>query len=274
MVAEAAAEQDETVPVAPKTVAIWFEGTQPFDHVPFMFFVTAANPIQNSFRFFFPDPKTALTYEEAEKKQKAHEPVFREYYDVYVFLTTDRLDRNLFWREYGPLVQITTRGWEQNFSPPSVFEYLFKSIMCGSISALCTRLTSHDTYAMGCQFDYNRIKEQNRVAITLGYVCELHQEEVRSQLGATVLADYQSLVSFKWLGSLVEPGTPAYKMKDNFKYDLKRNSGFKMGFLERAQANVDSIGFDVLKEIMKVVGIIIGAALLLYLNLPKPPAGH
>jgi hypothetical protein len=177
----------------PRKVAIWFEGAQDFDLLPFSFFVASANAAQHSFQFYFPDPPDELTYESAKHRLDSGEQVFRNLYDVYVFITASFLEGNLFFIEYGPLVHITTHGWQENFSPPSVFEYLFHSIMCGTLYALCRELHNHREFTMGCQFEYTRVKEFDRVDIALGYICRDHRDVLRSALGETILADVESL---------------------------------------------------------------------------------
>jgi hypothetical protein len=56
-------------------------------------------------------------------------------------------------------------------------------------------------------------------------------------------------------------------MKDLFRYDLRNDSGFKKTFLERVQDNIDTIWFDMLKEIIKGVVVIVVAYLLLKFGL-------
>jgi hypothetical protein len=166
----------------PRRVAIWFEGEQPFDLLPFIFFVSSANAAQESFQFLFPDPPYELTYEVAKSRMEKAEPIFKQGYDVYVFITAAPIPGNLFFLEYGPLVQITTSGWQENFSPPSLFEYLFHSIMCGTLYALCG-IQNHDDFTMGCQFEYTRVKELDRVDIALGLICRDHLDQLRASLG-------------------------------------------------------------------------------------------
>jgi hypothetical protein len=250
-------------------VAIWFEDEQEFDPLPFIFFVVSANAAQQSFQFCFPDPPDGLTFAKARKALLAGQQIFQERYDVYVFLTAARMKGNLFFIEHGPLVHITTHGWQENFSPPSVFEYLFHSTMCGTIYALCKELTHHEDCTVGCQFEYTRIKEQDRVDIALGYICAEHEHQIRRWLGDKVFTDLQVLVKFSWLGSPEEQGTVAYKIQDLFSYDLRKDSGYKKTFVERVQQNIDAIWFDMAKEVFKGLILIVVAFLLFKFGL-KP----
>jgi hypothetical protein len=248
-------------------IAIWFEREQEFDLLPFIFFVSSANAAQRSFQFYFPDPPDGLNYNAAAKRLEKREAIFSAdgdapvLYDVYVFITSDHMKGNLFFVEYGPLVHITTNGWQDNFSPPSVFEYLFHSIMCGAMYALTT-IHHHEDSTMGCQFEYTRIKELDRVDIALGYICEEHRKVISSELGDATLADIEGLFKFSWLGESDEKGTVSFKMKDFFNYDLRKDSGYKKGFFERAQSNIDGMWFDMAKELFKGLVLIVVAYLL------------
>ncbi len=252
----------------PRKVAIWFEGEQEFDLVPFIFFVVSANTAQPSFQFCFPDPPVDSTYKTAKQRLDLEEEIFKDTYDVYVFITASYMDGNLFFTQYGSLVHLTTYGWQQNFSPPSVFEYLFHSIMCGALYALCPDVHHHE-FTTGCQFEYTRIKELDRVDIALGFICRDHCDSLRAQLGEKVLTDVENLFKFGWLGRSDEQGSIAYKMIDLFNYDIRKDSGYKKTFFERVQSNIDMIWFDMAKERFKGAVLIIVAALLFKFGLQK-----
>jgi hypothetical protein len=134
--------------------------------------------------------------------------------------------------------------------------------MCGTLYALCADIHNHRTFTMGCQFEYTRVKELDRVCIALGFICQDHRGILRARLGDVVLADVESLFKFTWLGAPDDRGSVAYKMKDLFNYDLRKDSGYKKTFLERAQANIDTIWFDIAKELFKGVVLIVVAYLL------------
>lgn len=249
-----------------RKIAIWFEGEQEFDILPFIFFVSSANAGQQSFQFYFPDPPDGLTYEVAGARQAKGEPAFvdgsgLEPYDVLIFITSKYLDGNHSFIELGPLVHISTHGWKGNSSPPSVFEYLFHCMMCGAIYALTT-VRSHGQFTMGCQFEYTRVKELDRMDIALGFICQEHRQIITSELGDRVFADAEVLFKFSWLGKPNDHGTVSFKMKDLFNYDLRKDSGYKKKLLERVQDNLEGMWFDVTKELLKGIVLILVAYLL------------
>jgi hypothetical protein len=140
--------------------------------------------------------------------------------------------------------------------------------MCGTLYAL-SDIHHHRDFTMGCQFEYTRIKELDRVDIALGLICYEHRNQLRTSFGDSVLGDIEALFKFTWLGTTDKFGSVAYKMKDLFNYDLRTDSGFKKGFFERVQDNIDSIWFDMFKEIFKGLILIVVAYLLFKFGLKK-----
>jgi hypothetical protein len=82
-----------------RKIAIWFEGNQEFDLLPCIFFVASANTAQQSFQFYFPDRRPALTYETAKRRIDSGGEIFPDTYDVLVFVTASYLPGNLFFRD-------------------------------------------------------------------------------------------------------------------------------------------------------------------------------
>jgi hypothetical protein len=252
--------------VLTRKIAVWFEGKQEFEILPFIFFVSSANAAQQSFQFYFPNPPDGLTYEVAGARQAKGEPVLvdgdgTEPYDVLIFITSKPLEGNHSFIELGQLVRVSTHGWKGNSSPPSVFEYLFHCMMCGAIYALTT-VRSHDQFTMGCQFEYTRVKELDRVDIALGFVCQEHQRIIASELGNGILSDAEFLFKFSWLGGQDDQGTVSFKMKNLFNCDLKKDSGYRKKFLERVEARLEGRWFDVTKELIRGIVLIFVAYLL------------
>jgi hypothetical protein len=150
-----------------------------------------------------------------------------------------------------------------------VFEYLFQSLTCSALYVLCPVVHTHDEFTMGCQFEYNRVKERYRVAIALGFICQDDRNILREKFGEAILADIDCLFKFTWLGLADQPGTIAYNMKDLFNYDLRKDSGYKKKFFERVQPNIDTMWFDMGKEFVKGIVLIIVAYVMLKVGLKQ-----
>jgi hypothetical protein len=235
-----------------------------------MFFLLSTNSLQKSFQFSFPTTLDVSTYQQARARIRSGSAICSPSHDAYVFVTSRFIEGNLFWDNEGQIGEVTTAKWDRYFSPPSVFEYLFHSILCIAICAFVHNIQTHREYTIGCQFDYARLKEHVRTGIALGHLCDQHLSQIRDQLGEVVLQDVLMLFSFSWLGNTDDRASVAGKMLDYFRFDLKRHSGYKRRFWERVQSNIDTLWFDIIKEIFKGIVLIVIAYLLFKFGLQKP----
>jgi hypothetical protein len=234
-----------------------------------MFFVLGANTVQESVRFHFPDPPDGLDHATARARLMAGRTVHDDPYDAYVFVTSSAIEGNLFWIAEGPVVVVTTTTWERHLAPPSLFEYLLHSILCAVTSGLGDSIQSHPEFTMGCQFEYTRLKAHDRVDIALGFICEDHARQIRTEFGDSYLNDLRLLFSFDWLGQVDEPGTLASRLRAYFGEDLRRDSGYRKRFWERIRPNFDSLWFDMGKELFKGLILILTTFLLIKFGLQK-----
>ena len=271
-------------PAQTRRVAIWFDGPQEVDPAAFIFFVLSTNDLQKSLFFLFPDlpdddPKAKpteiqnLTYKLAAQRSREGSQISQIEADCHIFITKAQLgEEDYFFIEEGSLVLVTTYKWDREFAPPSLFEYLFHCILCGVTYRLAA-FHSHDQFTIGCPFDFTCTKANRRAGIVLGRICDDHARQVRERIGPDYFEDIQKLFSFEWIGKADEANSIAYKMRDYFRYDLKRDSGFQKSFWERTQPHLDTLWFDFGKELFKGLVLILIAYLLFKFGLKKPDGG-
>lgn len=251
-------------------VAIWCQGDQEFDDLAFMFFVLSMNKHQKSISFHFPDDgdENLPTYQKLISKDRAGEQPYDDDYDLLVFVTKQSMEGNLFFRVDGKIALITTSTWQRYFSPPSIFEYLVHSILCAAVYSFSAfQVESHSSDTRGCQFEYTRIKDHDRIDIAMGHLCTEHHSQMIAIFGKKFLNDFLLLVSFGWLGTLDDKSSVRYRMKDYFKYDIDKDSGYKKSFFERAVEKLDSMPLEFAKEILKGIIFIFTAYLLVRFGL-------
>jgi hypothetical protein len=246
----------------PLRIAIWLESPTDIEELAFMFFVLSVNSAQSSLTFCFPDSPDDLTFSDAQRRMKVGEKIYSQEFAAYIFISSEPIEGNLFFLEHGPLVIVTSMGWDRHFAPPSLFLYLLHSILCGVTYALTDGVSSHQETTDGCQYDYTRIKAHRRVNIALGRICAEHAQQIADQLGEQFLNDLQLLFSFQWLGSADDSKSVAHKLKGYFNYDLNQDHGFKKTFLERVRPNLDALWFDIGKEVFKGM-LLVGTTFLL-----------
>jgi hypothetical protein len=144
---------------------------------------------------------------------------------------------------------ITSKDWNKNFSPPSLFEYIVSSVFICGIFFLnydCGgTLRPHKD--KGCLFDYTYYKPNRRINISnsnLCLGCSEKLEELESLIDthtkkkSNLLKNVRSILDHKWMGSPDERNTPLYNLKKNYRYDIDRNSGFYKGTLEKFRDSI------------------------------------
>jgi hypothetical protein len=174
---------------------------------------------------------------------------------------------DLFYTIRDNMAIITTQGWQKTFSPPSVFEYILSSL-AGTLIQLSLRMngTQNITYheqSRGCLNDYTEDKQENRVDVLLGYVCDSCKERITQVLGAEMLSSLQLIASHDWIGETSDPQKAAYYVKKYFKVDLNKDSGFNKTAYEQLRDGLPGLARDIL---IAVVPTVIGIVITLWLT--------
>jgi len=123
-------------------------------------------------------------------------------------------------------------------------------------------LGSHDQ-TRGCCLDYVRIKENVRLDIALGYICDECRLEIRENIGEDYLSCFEEINSMNWLGEMDEKGKPARTLKKFFRIDLDKDTGFYKTRRERiveflSQLPEKLITLSITTLTAGIIGFIIG----------------
>lgn len=256
-------------------------GAEPnFDKDAFEYFILNVNKIQSVYEFSFPDicdNKGNHIYPEfsnAEKKINYSKSL--ETFDDFVkarniisdhsiAIITKSFENNYFFNTALNSSVITTDVWEKHFSPPTLFEYLLHSIYtCLMYSKIVPNdrvlekeqleinMRSHSDMR-GCIADLTRQKYQDRIAITLGYICEDHQEKILKVYGKEYLEQFLNVISREWIGKIDENGSVAYNLRHIFKFNINKDSGFNKTRWEKFQSKFYEIPGTLTGEVLKVL---------------------
>jgi len=169
---------------------------------------------------------------------------------------------DLFYTTRNNMAIITTRGWQKTFSPPSVFEYILSSL-AGTLIELSLNINGTQSIncheqTRGCLIDYAGDKQENRVDVLLGYICDSCKEKITQMLGADMLNSFQVIASHGWIGETSDPQKAAFYVKKYFKVDLNKDSGFNKTAYERLRDDLPGLARDILIAVVPtVIGIII-----------------
>ena len=145
---------------------------------------------------------------------------------------------------------ITSKDWNKNFSPPSLFEYIALSVYICGIYFLNYHykgsLRPHKD--KGCIFDYTYYKPNKRISISnpgLCIGCNEKLEDLELKIDgnlrykkSNLLRNLESVLNNTWMGNPDEPNTPFYNLKRNYRYDIHRNSGFHKGEIEKFRDSI------------------------------------
>jgi hypothetical protein len=256
--------------VARKIVALITASEPNYDLYAAKYFLLYLNKIQNYYEFTFPEMRNYyydLEYYKADdlfnsfkndissKIEIGYEP------DYIINIITARFGANLFFECRQNVAFITTYAWDKYFSPPSLFEYMLHCVVA-SLLFMHEGLnlsSHHDT--RGCYLDYTYYKSDDKVDITLGYLCDKCKSKIISEISEDYYKEINKMINREWIGDVACYGTVAYNLKKFFKVDLDRDSGFNKTFWEKAKEHFEEIPKEV---IVGLISAFIGAMITLF----------
>jgi hypothetical protein len=172
---------------------------------------------------------------------------------------------------------ITSKDWEKNYCPPSLFEYLVLAVFicCGRslIPDLVNKLTEsgksiptdpHDSLGMtGCLCDKNTPPDEWRIRISnpsICFPCKARLKLIEKEIPHKGLVEQiDRVLSRKWMGSPDSRDTPLYNLRKNYGYNVDHNSGFNKTWFEKIS---DNIADNVAQWIVGGIGVAVATALL------------
>lgn len=254
-----------------RKVSIIFLSKLNLDKLSLKFLVLTLNKIQQCFEFEFPKvPEYAsetLNYNDASIPLSDFAKWVREKGidgDYFIGIMEGSIGKNWFWGSNGVFATITTRNWEKYFAPPSVHEYILHCIV--SVLAVMSDKTGvirshHPT--RGCCLDYTILKEEDRVDIILGYICDDCKSKIKEKMGEAFLECITKMNTFDWLGEVGEVGSVAYNLKKYFRVDLDKDTGFQKTRAEKAKEYLAGLSkeltaFTLITLIGAFLGFVIG----------------
>lgn len=189
-----------------------------------------------------------------------HEPL-PEY---YIVISLARFSDNFYLAESGQLGIIALGNWERFMAPPSLLEFILNLVIVESVYLVSTTI-GHLSHlgTKGCLFDFNPQLENVRFGVLEGYICNYCRQIIAESEFPRLTAELSEILDKKWLGHSSVPSTPAGVIA-NFGYDLFLTKGIKPTLWERTMSTVQQEG---VKELLKLVGALILAAILFYLGL-------
>jgi hypothetical protein len=246
-------------------------GTKPnFNHEAFKYFILSVNKFQKTYEFFFPDVSTFPFEMGIVDFQTSHETANtfiqnnRLTADHFITIITNSFNNNFFFNARQRTSIITTDIWEKRFSPPSLFEYLLHCIYTCLIYSqvvpadcvltneqLIINIGSHPE-TKGCIADFTRRKADDRIDITLGFICEEHKELITKFYGTDYYNELLTIISREWIGGIEQNNSVAYNLKHIFKFNIYKDSGFNKTLWDKIKEKFYEIPGSITGEIIKI----------------------
>lgn len=255
--------------IAPKRkkVSVVFLNEPKFEDLGLKFLVLQVNKIQPCFEFEFPDigeyPLREENYNDTTSPIISLSDLVRDKKiegDYFIAIVSGSIGNNWFWGSSGMFAVITTQNWEKYFSPPSVLEYIVHCIT--SVLILMNdesgTIKSH-LPTRGCCLDYTALKEEDRVDIALGYLCDSCRASIREKIGESYLKCFDKMHAMDWLGRVEDRGTVAHNLKKYFRTDINKDTGFQKTRWEKVKGfAVDLCKTLTTSALSTVIGAFIG----------------
>lgn len=111
----------------------------------------------------------------------------------------------------------------------------------------------------GCILDYTRIKTNDCVDISLGYLCDECQRKLEGVMTRENFLDLKRVISQEWIGSVKEFGSVAYNLKHSYKFDIGKDSDFnKTAWEGLAGRIVEILSQCAVAAVSALIGLIVG----------------
>ena len=149
-------------------------------------------------------------------------------------------------------------------APPSLAEFIQTLIVRESVASMCSRLRgSVHLGTRGCLCDFTQNLSEARLKVLSGFICYSCRKTLDDEGFSAVAEILPTILSRNWVGALDNPSSISSRLK-KLKLDLFHTSGLESNFSETTSQLLKE---QVVREAIKLAGVVIGAALLIYLGL-------
>lgn len=155
-------------------------------------------------------------------------------------------------------------NWRASMSPPSITEFFLAMLLEASVDFACgDNYPSRHVTTKGCLFDFNANLCDARYSVLSGFICADCDDVISKSCSAQVASDVKSLLKKSWLGTVEKPSDAAITAK-KLGHDLFHTKGVTPTWWEQTKMTIEQ---EAVKSMLKIISLIIGAALLAYFGL-------
>jgi len=184
--------------------------------------------------------------------------------DQFIILTLVKFSDNYYSMREGKLSVLDLGNWEQVLAPPSIYEFCTTLILRSAIAIVSPSLGgSIHLGTKGCLCDFTAKLDEARYKTLNAFICQYCRTSL-SEDGFENLADeITNILKKDWLGKPDVPNTPANIVK-KLGYNLFTTKGLEP---TKRQKFLEFIQEEGIKQLINMLGMLIIAALLLWLGL-------
>lgn len=181
-----------------------------------------------------------------------------------IILSLARFSDNYYSMVEGKIAILALGNWQKWMAPPTIYEFFMTFVLRASISLVCPSLSgSMHLGTKGCLCDFTLDLPEARFKTLNAFVCE-HCRRLLIEDGYENLADdVTNILAKEWLGKPDQPNTPANIIK-KMGYNLYITRGLEP---TKAEKFLNFIQEEGIKQLINIIGVILIAVLLLWLNL-------
>lgn len=162
-------------------------------------------------------------------------------------------------------VQVQAFGnWERHMAPPSIFEFIIALLLRQALSFAAPSLSkSVHLGTKGCLLDFTADLSEARYKALQGYICTGCRQRLKNDGVSRIADEVMTILKMDWLGKPSDTHSPA-GIVAKLGYNLFLTQGISPTWREALRAGLRDEGT---KELIKLIGAVILAALLVWLGL-------
>ena len=186
--------------------------------------------------------------------------------DYFVLVTMAQFVDEYYTMRQGSMSIVALGNWKRKMAPPSILEFIITLLIREGVAAVSPSLRgSVHLGTKGCLCDFTLHLEDARFKVLQGFVCSHCRDALASDGHANLAEELSAVLDKTWLGKTSDPSAPA-GIVSNLGFDLFLTKGLKPTKWESFLGNIQQEG---VKELLKLIGGVVLAGLLLWLGLKK-----
>jgi hypothetical protein len=211
-------------------------------------------------------PEFLLNYKNQLQSQSSNFGLLHEDNVKIVILSSAKFKDNYYQAGGNGWSIIALGNWERVMAPPSIIEFFISMLVRTSIDKACKgSFPSRHIGTKGCCFDFSAQINDARFFVLLGFICSNCKSAIEKATSGQLLKDASILLEKAWLGTTSEPSDVSVTSK-KLGHDLFHTMGVNPTFKEKLR---NIITEEVSKGFIKVLFLILGTAMLIYLGFKK-----